>query len=197
MSRARPRAEPAPRRGPFKVEVLDVVDDDLVLVRATGSPTSEVLQAEIAVVGYAPVVGDRALVELVEEGFCIIGVLGEARRRRSRGELVAHRGEDGGVELRFPEGDLTLRAAGRIVLQAAEVETRAEVVHTAAGRVEVEAERIVEHAGDVYRHVEGLAELQAGRARTLVEGALQIAAKRTTVQSEDDTIIDGKRVLLG
>ena len=111
---------------------------------------------------------------------------------------------ESGVELRVPEGDLTLSAAGRVVLRATEVETTAEVVRTSAseaitavGRLETHATRVVERAGDVYRHVEGLSEVQAGRARTLIAGEHQLAAKRTTIQSDEDTIIDGKRVLLG
>jgi hypothetical protein len=205
MNRARPRPNPAPHSGPFKAEVLEVIDADRVLVRASSAPTTEIVRAELAVVGYAPAIGDRVLVEAVDDGYCVLGVLGEARRRRLEGDEFWIRGESGGgVELRLREGDLTLSAPGRIVLRAGEVETEAEVVRTSArevcveaGRMEVSATRIVERAEDTYRHVDGLAELQAGRARTLVDGAFQLAAKRTTVQSDEDTIIDGKRVLLG
>jgi hypothetical protein len=137
-----------------------------------------------------------------EDGWIVLGVLGEARRRAA--DLVTAVRTEAGVELRVGAGDLTIAAPGRVVLRAAEVETAAGVVRTtasevvtAAGRVEVDAARVVERAGDAYRRVEGLAELQAGRARTLVEGAYQLAAKRTSVQSDEDTVIDGRRVLLG
>ncbi len=168
-----------PRPGPtlVRAEVLSVVDDDHVLVRPRRSATEAVVPAEIAAVGYVPAAGDRVVLQQGEDGWFVVGVLGEARRRRA-----------GLVEV--SEGDLTLAAPGRIVLRAAEVVTE-------AGRVEVDAGRLVERAGDAYRHVEGLAELQAGRARTLVEGAHQLVAQRTSVTSDDDTIIDGKRVLLG
>jgi hypothetical protein len=187
----------------MRAEVLDVIDDDTVSLRATMAPTTEVVRAELAVVGYAPAVGDRVLVECTEEGWFVLGVLGSARRRSPTAELAAVRTE-GGVELRLAEGDLTITAPGRVVLRASEVETTAESIRTSAseavttvGRLEVEASRIVERAGDTYRHVDGLAELQAGRARMLVEGSYQLAAERATIQSDEDTIVDGKRVLLG
>jgi len=56
---------------------------------------------------------------------------------------------------------------------------------------------VIERAKDTYRHVEGLAELQANRTRTLVEDTCRTIAEKTTIVSEDDTLIDGKRVLLG
>ena len=208
------RAEARARQpGLLRAEVLDVIDPDTVLVRPRKAPTEEVLRAEIAVVGYVPVVGDGVVIERGDDACYVLGALGSARRRRApqgdaqsfaEGALIATFTEQGGVELRAREGDLTLSAAGRIVLRAGEVETSADLVRTTAteivmqaGRVEVDAGRIVERAGDIYCHVEGLAELQAGRARTLVEGAYQLVAKKTTVASDEDTIIDGKRVLLG
>ena len=97
---------------------------------------------------------------------------------------------------RAASGTLTLRA-GEVVTAAERVETVAAEVLTRAGRVAVEAERVVEHAGDVYRRVDGLAELQAGRTRTLVEGACQMIAGRTSITSNEDTVVDGARVLLG
>jgi hypothetical protein len=183
--------------------VLDVIDADTVLVRAAEARATEVLRAEVAAIGYAPVVGDRVVVQPGDDAFFVTGALGDARRRAAGG-MVATVSEHGGVVLRVPAGDLTLSAAGRIVLRAGEVETVAEIVHTTAsevvtraGRLEVEATRIVERAGDRYQKVEGLDEIQAGRARTLVEGSHDLAARRVTVASDEDTVIDGRRVLLG
>ena len=208
------RAEARSRQpGLFRAEVLDVIDPDTILVRSRKSPTEEVLRAEIAVVGYHPAVGDVVVIDRGVDAWYVLGALGVARRRHASGgdaqsfctgALVATFPEQGGVELRVREGDLTLSAAGRIVFRAGEVETSADVVRTTAteivtqaGRIEVEAGRIIERAGDTYCHVEGLAELQAGRARTLIADAYQLVAKKTTVTSDEDTIIDGKRVLLG
>jgi hypothetical protein len=208
------RAEARSRRAALiRAEVLEVLDPDTVLVRPRKAPTEEVLRAEIAVVGYVPAIGDMVIIEHGDDAWYVLGALGDARRRRApggdaqsfaAGALVATFPEQGGVELRVREGDLTLSAAGRIVFRAGEVATSADVVRTTAteivtqaGRIEVEAGRIVERAGDTYCHVEGLAELQAGRARTLVEDAYQLVARKTTVTSDEDTIIDGKRVLLG
>lgn len=199
---------------PFRAEVLDVLDDDTVLVRA-----SKLVRAEIAVIGYVPKAGDHVIVQEGEDGCYVLGALGAARRRApdarelAGGALIATFPEEGGVELRARDGDLTLSAQGRVVLRAGgdvqieaagaadlratQVTTTAGEIVSHAGRMEVHAERLVEVAGDAYCKVEGLAELQAGRARTLVEGAYQLVARRTTIASDEDTIVDGKRVLLG
>lgn len=66
-----------------------------------------------------------------------------------------------------------------------------------AGRWELRAQRLVEAAVDAYREIEGLSQCRAGRVRTLVEGAYQLLARRSEIVSEDDTVVDGKRVLLG
>lgn len=183
-----PRSHPGV--GLLRAEVLAVLDADHILVRPGTAPTEEVLKAEIAAIGYVPSEGDRVVLQPGEEGWFVVGALGEARRRHLEAGLYVAIRSEGGVELRAREGDLTLSAPGRVVLRATEVVTE-------AGRVEVDAGRLVERAGDAYRRVEGLAELQAGRARTLVEGACQLVAQRTSVTSDEDTIIDGKRVLLG
>ncbi len=88
-------------------------------------------------------------------------------------------------------GDLTLSAPqGRICLRASEIVCE-------AGRFELQAGRIVESAGDVYREVQGLLQTRAERVRTLVRGAYQVLAKRAQVVAEEDASLDGKRVLLG
>ena len=200
-----PRTRPVASvsRAPFQAGVLEIVDDDHVLLRALGAPTAEVQRAELAVPGYAAEAGDRVLVTPIDDDLFVTGALGDARRRLMAGLAVARRA-DGVTELRVADGDLALSAPGRILLRAAAVDTeadsiraRASEIATAVGRLEVNATRIVERAGDTYRHVEGLAELQAGHARTLVEGALHLAAQRTTIQSDEDTVVDGERVLLG
>jgi hypothetical protein len=192
----------ARQRGPIRAEVLDVLDQDTVLLRPGRAVTEEVQRAEIAVPGYLPAAGDRVLVAWSEDGCFVLGVLGEARRRLELGGLVTV--SERGVELRAPAGDLTLSAPGRVVLRAEEVEaeaarviTRAGEIVTEAGRIEVHAQRIVEQAGDLYQHIEGLAEQSAGRVRTVVEGVYQLSAGRTTLASDEETVIDGSRILLG
>jgi hypothetical protein len=203
-TRARPQPAAPPSPALRRAEILEVLDADAVLLRASAMPTAEVVRAEIAVPGYLPAAGDGVLVAPGDGAWFVLGVLGAARRRQAEGGILSVERTEAGVELRVPAGDLTLSAPGRIRLRAETVETEASLVHTAAsevvtraGKIEADATRIVERAGDVYRQVEGLAELQAGRARTLVEGTLELAARRTTVKSDEDTVIDGQRVLLG
>lgn len=74
--------------------------------------------------------------------------------------------------------------------------TAAQVIST-VGRLEVRAERLIEHAKDVYRNVDGLLQTRARRARTLVEGTFQLMSRRASLTSKEETSIDGKRVLLG
>lgn len=88
-------------------------------------------------------------------------------------------------------GDLTLSAPrGRIALRASEIVCE-------AGRFEIDAGRIVERAGAVYREIEGVLQTRAERVRTLVRGAYQLLAVRTQIVAEEDASLDGKRVLLG
>jgi hypothetical protein len=98
-----------------------------------------------------------------------------------------------------PDGDLVLAAPkGRVVIESTvAVETSAPNVEVRAGRWAVHAERVFEHAVDAYREISGLAQLRAHRARTLVQDAWRLLAGRTSIVSEEDTAIDGKRVLLG
>jgi len=95
-------------------------------------------------------------------------------------------------------------SAGKTVSQrivSAEIplvrEHRGQILTIGTVRVVASVDRVIERAKDTYRHVEGLAELQANRTRTLVEDTCRTIAEKTTIVSEDDTLIDGKRVLLG
>ena len=113
----------------------------------------------------------------------------------------------GGVRIALAEGNLTLAAPnGAIRLEANE---GIQLVTPAAIRVEardakfdvqkweLRAGRIVEEAVEVYRVVDDILQTRAGRIRSLVKGAYQLFSHRTTMVSEDDTSVDGKRVLLG
>ncbi|MEZ4294661.1 MAG: DUF3540 domain-containing protein [Polyangiaceae bacterium] len=207
MTKTRPLSEPR-RDTLLRAEVLGIDSEDFVLVRLHRAPTEGVLRAELALPGYSPVPGDRVLVDEGPEGWFVLGALGPARRRVAvplAAGLIARSNGEAGVELHVAEGDLTLSATGRVVVRAGtEVTTTAASVSTTAsqltesvGRRELTAERVVERAADVYRRATGLVETTAGRARTLVEGDLDLCAGRTSIASEEDTVIDGKRVLLG
>ena len=93
--------------------------------------------------------------------------------------------------------DLELRAAGAVRTEAPRVEVRADEQVAVVGRSELHAARLLEHVTDVYREIDGMLQIRAGRMRTLVRDAYRLLARRTSVISEEDTSIDGKRVLLG
>jgi hypothetical protein len=112
--------------------------------------------------------------------------------RDARGSIVVvYDAERGSAEIVAPRGDLTFSAPeGRIALRASEVVCE-------AGRYELRAERIFEHAVDVYREVQGVLQTRAERVRTLAKEAYHLFAKRVNVLAEEDAAVDGKRVLLG
>lgn len=114
--------------------------------------------------------------------------------------------------------ELTLASSGRIALEAPRVDSRSEeatwtsgrlelavgVLQTAARRTTVVAEEIeticgglFERSREVLRETSGLVEERAGRLRVLVSDAYRLVARRGSIESEEDTKIDGKRVLLG
>ena len=178
-----------------RADVVAVVNDDTVSVVLFGAPRvvgQEAEQADLALVGYRPEVGDKVLVAQATGGPVVVGVLGAARRR---GVLQVTE-TDKGTELKV-EGALTLTATAVTLRGQEQIGLEAPHVEVSAGRYEVAAQRLVERADDAYRHVEGLCEVQAGRARTLVEEENELVAKRTSITSSDDTVVDGKRVLLG
>ncbi len=86
---------------------------------------------------------------------------------------------------------------GDVALTARRIATTAEWIRQSAGKLEVTATRLVETARDTFRDVAGLAQTRVGRARTLVGETFTLHAKRTAMKSEEDTSIDGRRVLLG
>jgi hypothetical protein len=126
--------------------------------------------------------------------------------RSPSGEAVVRYDAQAGLQVIAPDGDLTLaapkgrvvvQAGTEVVLEASRLTLRAAELTQLVGRWELRAERIVESAKDVYRDVAELLQQRAGRARTLVRGVSQLVAGRTEIVSDEDTVVDGKRVLLG
>jgi hypothetical protein len=96
-----------------------------------------------------------------------------------------------GIELATSNGGARLDLADqRVSLRATEADVD-------VGAWTMRAGRVVERLGDAYRTVDGLVETRAKRLRTLVAGTLELFGRRTTIQSEKDTRIDGERVRLG
>lgn len=131
--------------------------------------------------------------------------------RHRAGRRVACEAGDGGepglaveraaVRVAAPALDVTserasLHTAEATVLAERIATTAAQIVST-AGRMEVQAERLIERARDVYREVDGLLQTRARRARSLIRDAYQLVSGRTSLISKKETSIDGERVLLG
>ena len=64
-------------------------------------------------------------------------------------------------------------------------------------KLETVAIRILERATDVYRNVENLQQVKAGRMRVLVKAACHIKGGRTSIRADDDVKIGGRRIHLG
>jgi hypothetical protein len=104
---------------------------------------------------------------------------------------------EGDLRLSAPSGRVLVEAAGDVSLRGASLQINAAEASLAVGRWELRAERIIERSTEVLRTVEGLLETRAKFARLIVTRALELTGRRTTIISEEDTRIDGKRVLLG
>ena len=65
------------------------------------------------------------------------------------------------------------------------------------GRYELTASTLVEQAREAVRGVEGLLEQRIGRARVFVKETFSMTSRRTQLDSEEDTTIDGKKILIG
>jgi exonuclease VII small subunit len=120
--------------------------------------------------------------------------------------VVTYDAETGSATIAAPRGDLELAAGGCVRIVAGDdvsIEARrttrlsGETMLIEAGRWELAAARILERAGEVYRECDDLLQTRAGRLRTLVKGAVQLFSRSTSMASEEDTSVDGRRVLLG
>jgi hypothetical protein len=166
----------------------------------------------------AAVEGDAIVVRDPKGGIVVIydAVTGNATIAAPRGDL----------KLAAPKGkvvvsaatDLELTANGRTTLQsetldissqkaslrsklaelvADTLEVTAPSAALGIGRWQLKAERVFEQASEVYREVHGVIDTRAGRIRSKVAGATQWFSKSTSIVSEEDTFVDGRRVLLG
>ena len=113
-------------------------------------------------------------------------------------ELVA------GASTRVQSEQLDLAVSSTAKLKAGFAELAADALRVVSpgvtlgiGRLQLDAQRVFQHALETYHEVEGAIETRAGRVRTLVKGATQVFSKSTSVVSEEDTFLDGRRVLLG
>ncbi|MBK8257540.1 MAG: DUF3540 domain-containing protein [Polyangiaceae bacterium] len=130
--------------------------------------------------------------------------------QRSRQDVAIFAGDRTKPQLRVEEGLTTVHtdrvevrsSAAQVVVEhistvAHRVVNTATTVLTRAERFEVQAEHMVERTRDKFVEAKELVQVNAGRARTLVKELYSVFSGRTTMESKDETSIDGKRVLLG
>jgi hypothetical protein len=131
-----------------------------------------------------------------------------SHRAGRRVDLAA--GEDPAPQLRIEPAATRLKAArfdleakaGRAVLGRAEVVARtitttASVLAASVDRYELTATRVVEKARDVFRDASDLSQTRVGRLRAIVAGIYSLHTQRSLMVSEEDTSIDGSKILLG
>lgn len=106
-----------------------------------------------------------------------------------------------GARLRAPSLGVETRrasvAADELSYRGRKLRARLESALLVADRVETVAQRIVERAKNVYRRVEGLHQLRAGRSRTHVEGSHVLHAERSRIHARGPLKLDGERIHLG
>jgi hypothetical protein len=103
----------------------------------------------------------------------------------------------GDLVLDVPNGRFAVRAAEGIALAAPTFTLESPVARFVLGRLETVANRVVEHAQNVYRRVDELAELRAGRVRTICAGLLDLRGRTAQLRADEIARVDGARVELG
>jgi Protein of unknown function (DUF3540) len=110
----------------------------------------------------------------------------------------------GGLALRTERGDIELQSAGAvriggqaINLTGEQVEVRAKRAKWMVDKLETLAGTVMERAKNVYRSVEQLAQLRAGRMRTLVKDTFQFRSRNAYVKAERDYKIKADQIQLG
>ncbi|MEQ9075622.1 MAG: DUF3540 domain-containing protein [Sandaracinaceae bacterium] len=98
----------------------------------------------------------------------------------------------------------SLEAEGeRATLRTEQARLTARAVESSIGRlvqtvevVELEAQRVVERMRRVYREVEELSHLRAGRIRQIADGAMHLLSGRVVMRAEEDVAIKGEKIHL-
>ena len=96
----------------------------------------------------------------------------------------------GDLAIRAPHGSIELSATAGITVRSPEV-------NIAAGVLEIAAKSIFERFTSATRWVKETLQLRAGRVRTRVEGAYDLAADRIQEKAQRDVKIDGSKIHLG
>lgn len=104
---------------------------------------------------------------------------------------------EGDLHVCAPRGHVAIEAGTTVTLRGHRLEGDVREARWSAGRWELRAARVVERASQVLYEVEDAITTRTGRVRTIVRGAYDLLAGRAKVVSREDTVVDGKRVLLG
>jgi hypothetical protein len=94
-------------------------------------------------------------------------------------------------------GRVARLTADTVELVAERMVTKARTVAHKLERLELQAKSIVERADESFRFVADVAELRAGRVRTLVRELFAVRTRRGSLVADEDMAVDGRRVLLG
>lgn len=105
------------------------------------------------------------------------------------------------ARLTAPELEVRTRRSRLVAEQAAvvarTVSTTAQHLAQQAEHYELRATKLVESVRDSFRDASGLAQARYGRAKTIVRDVFSLRSRRSVIVSEQDTTIDGERILLG
>ncbi len=205
-SRVAPRAPsialPDGGTAELRGDALEVRDREGCLLVRYADGVAEIAAPRGDLVLSAPsgrVVVQSGLDVALEAGRDVVQKGGRAVTLSAAGQEV--RLDPGGAEVKADRLSVEARSAravlGEVALFARAIATTAERVAVAAGDYERMAERVTERARDSLREITDLAEERAGRVRAVVRGVYALTSRRTVMASEDETSIDGSRILLG
>lgn len=107
-----------------------------------------------------------------------------------RGWLV----RSGRVEVESDHASLRI---GEADFEGGRVSARVELVNLMVDRVKTTADCVVTTAKNVYQRVHALAQIRAGRTRTIVDGTAHTTAKRSIYWTEEDCKILGDKIHIG
>ena len=132
-------------------------------------------------VRYHPRVGDVLLIASTADACYAIGVLAGS----------------GSIEL-ASAGDVTVRAGGRVQLQAGEAfAAEAPQMTLEAGRLELVARDLLANAQSFLQRIAGLLHLSAGRRHTQVDGSSVEQARQVVIKAQETVTVDGSTIHLG
>jgi hypothetical protein len=157
--------------------------------------------------------GDVALAMTQDaEDIYLVGILESAAEKAVPPAAPAKSSDADVVQVRSKDGDLVVEyhpASGRTVVNVEngdlEFVTRngsisfhaAQTISLVAHRLETDVDTVVSKAGNVYETVKELAQLEAGRTRTLVEESCLLKARDAFLCAEGDFKVDGAQIHLG